>query len=40
MIPIRVLSDDDVRSILDIKNTVEYVEKSYPLKSNNQARLF
>lgn len=40
VIPIRVLSDDEVRSILDIKNTVEYVEKAYSLKSNNQARLF
>ncbi len=40
MIPIRILSDDDVRSILDIKNTVACVEKAYTLKANNQARLF
>lgn len=40
MVPIRILSDNDVRSILDIKNTVACVEKAYALKSNNQARLF
>lgn len=40
MLPIRVLTDNDVRSILDIKNTVACVEKAYALKCNNQGRIF
>lgn len=40
MVPIRILSDNDVKNILDIKNTVACVEKAYALKANNQARLF
>ncbi len=40
MIPIRILSDDNVGSILDIRNTVTCTEKAYALKADNQARLF
>ncbi len=40
MVPIRILSDNDVKTILDIKNTVACVEKAYALKANNQVRLF
>jgi alanine dehydrogenase len=40
MIPLRILSDDDIRNILDIKNTITFVENAYVLKATNQARLF
>ncbi|MCX7711382.1 MAG: ornithine cyclodeaminase family protein [Clostridia bacterium] len=40
MIPIRFLSDDDVKSILDIRNTVACVERAYVLKAKQRARLF
>ncbi|WP_089284474.1 ornithine cyclodeaminase family protein [Anaerovirgula multivorans] len=40
MIPIKILSDNDVKVILDIRNTVACVENAYLLKANNQARLF
>lgn len=40
MIPVRILSDNDVKGILDIRNSVACVEKAYSLKANNQARLF
>ncbi len=40
MIPIRILNDDDIKVILDIRNTIACVEKAYILKANNQARLF
>lgn len=40
MIPLRVLGEDDVRSVLDIKSTIEYVEKAYMLKARKQGRLF
>jgi len=36
---IRILSDDDVRSIIDLKNTVSCVENAYRQKANNQARI-
>lgn len=40
MIPIRILSDDDVKRILDIRSTIESVEKAYVMKVSNKARLF
>lgn len=40
MIPVKILNDNDVKGILDIRNTVTCVEKAYMLKANNQARLF
>ncbi len=40
MIPIKVLSDRDVKDILDIRSAVACVEKAYILKANNEARLF
>lgn len=40
MIPIRILSDKDIKSILDIQNTIACVEKAYVMKSNHQAKLF
>lgn len=40
MIPVRILSDNDVKSLLDLRNTILCVEKAYVLKANNQARLF
>ena len=40
MIPIRILSDKDIKSILDIQNTLACVEKAYVMKSNHQAKLF
>lgn len=33
MIPLRILSDDDIRSVLDIKGTVAFVERAYIMKS-------
>lgn len=36
----RVLNDEVIKSILDIKSTVECVEKAYVLKAKHQARLF
>lgn len=40
MIPVRILSDNDVKRILDIRSTVACVEKAYILKAAKQARLF
>ncbi len=40
MIPVRILSNDDIKVILDIRNTIACVEKAYILKANHQARLF
>lgn len=40
LIPIRVLGDDDIRRILDIKNTVACVEQAYASKANNRGRIF
>ena len=40
MIPVRILTDDDVKSILDIKSAIISVEKAYTMKASNKARLF
>lgn len=40
MIPIRILSDHDVKNILDINNTVACIEKAYILNATHRARLF
>ena len=40
MIPIRVLTDNDVKRMLDIKSAIESVEKAYVLKAEDKARLF
>ncbi|GAA0777437.1 ornithine cyclodeaminase family protein [Clostridium subterminale] len=40
LIPIRVLGDDDIRRILDIKNTVACVEQAYVSKADNRGRIF
>jgi alanine dehydrogenase len=40
MIPIRILSDKDIRRALDIKSTVAFVERAFTMKSTGQARLF
>jgi alanine dehydrogenase len=40
MLPVRILSDTDVKNILDIRNTVLCVEKAYILKAANQGKLF
>lgn len=37
---IRVISDNQVKKILDIRNTIKYVEKSYELKAKKEARVF
>ncbi len=36
---IRIMSDDDVKSILDLKNTIMCVENAYRQKANNQASI-
>lgn len=36
----RILNDEVVKNVLDIKSTVECVEKAYTLKAKQQARLF
>ena len=38
MIPVRILTDDDVKSILDIRSAIESVEKAYTMKADNKAR--
>lgn len=40
MSDIRVLNDDDVRSILDLKNTIVIVENVFKMKANKKAKLF
>jgi len=40
MIPVRILTDDDVKSMLDIRSAIESVEKAYAMKASNKARLF
>ena len=40
MIPLRILGEDDVRAVLDIKSAIEYVEKAYMLKASKKGRLF
>jgi len=40
MNPIRILTDDDVKRILDIKNAIKSVEKAYLMKAGKKARLF
>lgn len=37
---IRILNNDEVRSLLDLKTTIRCVENAYILKSKNEARLF
>lgn len=37
---LRILNDEVVKSVLDIKSTVECVEKAYTFKAKQQARLF
>ncbi len=40
MLPVRILSNNDIEVILDMRNTIACVEKAYIHKTNHQARLF
>lgn len=40
MIPVKVLSNEDVISILDIKSTIECTERAFVLKAAGEGRLF
>ena len=40
MYPFKVLNHEDIKSILDMKNVIDIVEKAYVLKENKEASLF